>query len=98
MLDRWALPLRPGVRDTRHTPASQESQCWQNRFETGHNINFRNSSLVDKALGYTDYLIKEAIKIASLEKLGADKGFSPICYCYPVTIMIIQYLCTPVQR
>jgi hypothetical protein len=75
----------------RHTSASQESQWWQN-------LDFRNTCLVDKALGYMDYLIKEAIKITSLEKLSVDKGFNLIWSCYPVTFMIRQYLDTPVQR
>jgi hypothetical protein len=35
----------------------------KSRFETGHNINFNNTSTPDKAPGYVDHSIKEAIKI-----------------------------------
>jgi hypothetical protein len=35
----------------------------EHRFETGHNIDFGHISILDKAAGYMDCMIKEVIKI-----------------------------------
>jgi hypothetical protein len=41
----------------------QKSVVAEHRFETGHSIDFSSTSILDKAPGYMDCLIKEAIKI-----------------------------------
>jgi hypothetical protein len=35
----------------------------EHRFETGHRIDFSTTSILDKAPGYMDCMIKEAVKI-----------------------------------
>lgn len=41
----------------------EKSVLAQHKFEIGHNIKFANTTILDKALGNVDSLIKEAIEI-----------------------------------
>jgi hypothetical protein len=54
-------------------------------------INFNSTSVLDKATGYTDLLIIQAIKIKHQPKnFNRDRGFSITWSWYPVTNMIKQ--------
>jgi hypothetical protein len=66
MWDKLAEPSRPDAKKhMRHIRLRQpeKSLVAAHRFETGHNINFSCISILDKATGYMDRIIKDAIKI-----------------------------------
>jgi hypothetical protein len=46
-------------------------------FGTGHSTDFNSTSIPDKATGYTDHLIKEAMEIRlHLRNFNRDRGFN----------------------
>jgi hypothetical protein len=54
----------------------QKSVVAENIFETGHNIDFSNTSILDKATTYMDRAIKEAIEIMPHSRnLNTDRGW-----------------------
>jgi hypothetical protein len=71
----------------------------ENRSETGRNIDFNNITILDKATGYTDPAIKDAIEIRfHPNSFNGDLGFSVSRSWYPVTNMIKKYTDAPFQR
>jgi hypothetical protein len=86
-LDRWAEPLRSdaGTHDT-------NIHLGQHRLAAGHSIKFSSISTLDKATGYSDCLLKEAIKIRLQPgnfNRYRDSNLSQSWY--PVTYTIKQY-------
>jgi hypothetical protein len=62
------------------------------RFETGHNISFSSTTILDKALAYMDRLIRESIEIRlHLTNLSRDEAFKISWSWYLVTNLIKHY-------
>jgi hypothetical protein len=56
---------------------SEKSTVAEQRFETGHNVDFSSISILDKATGYKDHVIKEAIEIKLYpNNFNRDGGFT----------------------
>jgi hypothetical protein len=54
-----------------------KSAVAEHRFDTGRNIDFKNISILDKATGYMDHVIKEATEIRLQPKnFNRDGGFT----------------------
>jgi hypothetical protein len=69
----------------------------EHRFETAHNIDFSSISILDKATGYIDHMIKEATEIMLHPRnLNMDGGFTLSQSWYPLTNMLKQYKDTPI--
>jgi hypothetical protein len=62
MLDRWAETFRPDARNIRHACQPEKSAVAEHRFEMAHD-QLSSTSILVKAIGYVNYLGKEAIKI-----------------------------------
>jgi hypothetical protein len=78
----------------RHTCLGQPEKLAmaEHKFETYHNTEFCSITILDKAPGYMDNLIKEAIKIRLHPRnFNGDGGFSLSRSWYPVTNIIKQY-------
>jgi hypothetical protein len=100
MLDKLADQLRPDVRNTRHIRLGQpeKSAVAEHKFDTGHNINFSNISILDKATGYMDRVIKEAIEIKlHANNINRDGGFNLSRSWYPTVNMLKQYRRAPIR-
>jgi hypothetical protein len=55
----------------------EKSTVAEHRFDTGHNIDFKSISVLDKATGYMDCVIKEATEIRLHPKnFNRDGGFT----------------------
>jgi hypothetical protein len=64
----------------------------EHKFETCHNTEFGSITILDKAPGYMDHLIKEALKIRLHPRnFNRNRGFSLSLSWYPVTNIIKQY-------
>jgi hypothetical protein len=71
----------------------------EHRFETGHSIDFSSTSILDKATGNTDHVIKEAIEIRLHPiNFNRDRSFTLIWLWYPMTNMLKQYRDLQIQR
>jgi hypothetical protein len=69
------------------------------RFETGHNTDFNNTSIVDRATGYTDNVINEAIQIRlHTNNFNRVPGFTLSQSWHPPTNMIKKYTDASIQR
>jgi hypothetical protein len=78
---------------------SEKSAVAEYRFETGHKIDFSNTSILDKATGYRDRMTKEVIKIR-LHPINFNRnlGFTLSRSWCPVTNMIKKYTAAPIQN
>jgi hypothetical protein len=62
-------------------------------------MNFSSTSILDKATGYMDHMIKEAIEIRLHPRnFNRDRGFTLSETWYLVTNVLKQYRDTPIQR
>jgi hypothetical protein len=52
----------------------QKSVLAEHKFETGPNIKFDSTTILDKALGYMEGLIKEAVEIRLHQETLTGKG------------------------
>jgi hypothetical protein len=69
----------------------EKSAMAEHIFETGYNIDL-SISILGKATGYMDCVIKEAIEIRLHPKnFNRDSGFTLSRSWYPVTNMLKQY-------
>jgi hypothetical protein len=69
------------------------------RFETGHNIDFSNISILDKATGYMAHVMKEAIEIKiHPSNFNSNGGFTLSHSWYQVMNMMKQYRDTLTQK
>jgi hypothetical protein len=58
----------------------EESAVAEHRFDSGHNIDFSSLSILNKASGFMDRIIKEAIEIRLHPKnFNRDSGFTLSC-------------------
>jgi hypothetical protein len=68
----------------------------EHRFGTGHNIGFHNTSILDKATGYIDHMLREAVEIRlHPNNFSRDLGFTLNQSWYLVTNMIKKYTDAP---
>jgi hypothetical protein len=64
-----------------------------------HNIDFSRISILDKATGYRDRKIKEAVEIRLYPRnFNRDGGFTLSRSWFPVTNLLKQYRDPPIQR
>jgi hypothetical protein len=78
---------------------SEKSAVAEHRFETGHTIDFNNTSILDKATGYMDQMIKEAIEIRLYpNNFSRVLGFTFNWSWHPLTNMIKKYTDASIQR
>jgi hypothetical protein len=82
-----------------HLGQSEKSVVVEHRFETVHNIDFDNTAILDKATGYVDHVIKEAIEIRfPPDNFNRDLGFTLSWSWHLVTSMVKKYTDAPIQR
>jgi hypothetical protein len=69
----------------------EKSAVAEHKFETCPNSEFDNTTILHKALGYIDHLIKKAIEIRLYPRnFNRDRGFN-LSVLVPVTNIIKQY-------
>jgi hypothetical protein len=77
----------------------EKSAMAEHRNDTGHSIDFKSISILDKATGYMDSIIKEAIEIRlHPNKFNRDSGLTLSRSWYPVTNMIKEDRHTPIRK
>jgi hypothetical protein len=59
-----------------HLGMSEKSVVTQHRFETGHNINFCNTSILDRALGYVDHFQRRLLRLGFTAETLTGTGVS----------------------
>jgi hypothetical protein len=64
----------------------EKSSVVEYKFETGHNVRFSSTTILDKAMVHMDQLVKEAPK----QKLQRGRGLRFQSVLFPVTNMIKQ--------
>jgi hypothetical protein len=93
-VDRLAETSKPDVQNTRYIILGQpeKSTVAEQRFEIGQSINFRSTSILEKAIGYIDHVIKEATEIRLHPRnFNRNTCFTLSQPWYPVTNMLKQY-------
>jgi hypothetical protein len=71
----------------------------QQKFQTGHNIDFSSISILSKAAGYKDHMIKKATEIKLHPyNFNRDSGFIHSRSWYLVLNMLKQYRYTPIWK
>jgi hypothetical protein len=76
LADKTNSPKATGQHKTQEDGfLADESAAAERKFETGHNIEFGNTTIQDKVPGYMDCLIKEAIKIKLHPRHSVSKHF-----------------------
>jgi hypothetical protein len=66
-----------GARETHTTRSTGKSAIAEHSINTGHKIDFNNVSVLDRASGYMDRLVKEAIQIRlNQNNINRDNGFT----------------------
>lgn len=69
------------------------------RFETGYDVDFSRKSILDKATGYMNRMIKEAIETRLHPRtFSMDGGFTLSRSRYTVTNLLKQYRDTSIRR
>jgi hypothetical protein len=67
----------------------EKSAVAEHSINTGHRIDFSSTSVLDKAAGYMDRLVKEAIEIRlNPRNFNRDGGFTLSRAWYPVIKML----------
>jgi hypothetical protein len=70
----------------------EKSAVAEHSINTGHQIDFNNISLLDRASGYMDHLVKEAIQIRlNYRNLNRDSGFTLSQAWNPVTKLLFKH-------
>jgi hypothetical protein len=58
---------------------TENSTVAEHKFETGYSIDFRSTSILDKATRYMDHVIKEATETRLRPRnINRDKGYQPV--------------------
>jgi hypothetical protein len=72
-----------------HLGQPEKSAVAGHRFDSGHNIDFSSVYILNKATGFMDRIIKEAIEIRLHPRnFKRDSGFTLSCAWYPVLNML----------
>jgi len=70
----------------------EKSAVAEHSINTGHQIDFNNISVLDRASGYMDCLIKEAIQIRlNYKNFNRDSGFTLSRAWNPVTKLLFRH-------
>jgi hypothetical protein len=70
----------------------EKSAVAEHSISTGHHIDFNNVSVLDRASGYMNRLVKEAIQIRLNHKnFNSDNGFTLSRAWNPVTKFLFKY-------
>lgn len=82
-----------------HMGQPQKSTMAEQRFDTGHNINFKSIYMLDKATGYMDCVIKEATEFRLYPKnFNKGSGFTLSQSSYLVSNILKQYRTKSIQK
>jgi hypothetical protein len=83
---------------TRHIRLDQpeKSEVAEHSVNTGHQIDFSNITILDRTLGYTDRIVKEAIHIRlNRENFNRDNGFNLSQAWFQITRMLASQKAEP---
>jgi hypothetical protein len=67
----------------------------EHSINAGHKIDFNNVSVLDRASGYRDCLVKEAIQIRLNQNINRDNGFTMSRVWNPVTKLLFTHKLDP---
>jgi hypothetical protein len=82
-----------------HLGQPEMSSVAEHTFETRHSIKFSSTSILDKATGYMDLVIKEATDIRLHPiNFNRDGDFALIRPLYSVMNVLTQYRDTPIWK
>jgi hypothetical protein len=70
----------------------EKSAVAEHSIYAGHNIDFNNVSVLDRAWGYMDRIVKEAIQIRLNQNINRDNGFTLSRAWNPVTKLFTHNL------
>jgi hypothetical protein len=77
----------------------EKSTVTEHRFKIGQSINFSSTSILEKAIGYVDHVIKVATEIKLHPRnFNRNRGFTLSQPWYPVTNMLKQYRDPPIKK
>jgi hypothetical protein len=74
----------------------EKSAVAEHSVNTGHQIDFSNITILDRTLGYTDRIVKEAIHIRlNRENFNRGNGFNLSQAWFPITRMLASQKAEP---
>jgi hypothetical protein len=73
----------------------EKSAVAEHSINAGHKIDFNNVSVLDRASGYMDRLVKETIQIRLNQNINRDNGFTLSRAWNPVTKLLLTHNLDP---
>jgi hypothetical protein len=81
-----------GAHETHTLDQPEKSVVAEHSINTGHKIDFNNVSVLDRASGYMDRLVKEAVQIRlNQNNINRDNGFTLSRAWNPVTKLLFTH-------